>query len=632
MCGIFGILGNMNKPLVMKMSEVLKHRGPDDAGFFFGDGIALGNTRLSIIDIKSGHQPIHNENSTIWITYNGEIYNFQQLRQMLGRLGHEFYTNSDTEVIVHAYEEWGENCVKEFNGMWAFAIWDSNKSQLFLSRDRLGIKPLYYFSDGKHFIFASEIKAMLLDKSIPKMPNDRMIYEYLVYGLVDHTEQTFFSQVKRLLPAHNLLVNENGVQVKKYWGAPFHNEEIENSNVNDDVYAARFLELFKESVRLQLISEVPIGTCLSGGLDSSSIVCMINQVLRLNTEARKQATIYVTDHQKTFTACFEDEQIDEREYADEVIAQTRAERNFVYPNSKQLWKDIERLVYFQEEPFTGSSVYAQWCVMKLASQKVKVVLDGQGGDELLTGYIAYHLVFLQDLWRKKKIVCFIKELLSSFDIIAPYIRHYLFSPFSKRAREIKPLLNNEFVSKFVSSAEEHALMNYKDLPDLMYRHMTKYNLPALLRYEDKNSMAFSLEARVPFLDHKLIEYASSLPITQKLRNGWTKLILRNAMIGILPEKTRNRRRKIAFATPQATWLKELEKEIREVFASSQFRERKYFKQSVILNKADEFFAGKSRYHQEILWRILNLELWFRVFIDEKTSALNLGQREPKRQA
>jgi len=559
------------------MSAVLKHRGPDDVGFFFDHKVALGNTRLSIIDIKGGHQPIHNENSTIWITYNGEIYNFQQLRQKLHKLGHQFYTNSDTEVIVHAYEEWGENCVKEFNGMWAFAIWDSNKKQLFLSRDRLGIKPLYYFLNEKRFVFASEIKAILLDKAIQKIPNDRMIYEYLVYGMHDHTEQTFFSQIKRLLPAHNLLIDEKGVQVKKYWDIPCINKEIESSNKNDDVCAERFLGLFKDSIRLQLTSEVPIGTNLSGGLDSSAIVCTINQLLRLNTDL----SVVIGERQKTFTAYFEDKQIDEREYAEEVIAKTGAEGNFVSPSSEELWEEIEKFVYFQEEPCMSSSIYANWCVQKLASRKVKVVLNGQGGDELLTGYVMYHLVFLKDLLRKKKVGSFFKELLSSFDILAPYIKHYLFSSSSRRLNEIRQLLNDEFICE-VNSIVEIPDTRYENLPNLLYRQMTKSNLPALLRYEDKNSMTFSLEARVPFLDHRLIEYVFSLPITQRLKNGWTKRVLRNAMKGILPEKIRRRRGKIAFATPQARWLKELGKEIREVFASSEFGNRKYFKQERIL--------------------------------------------------
>lgn len=617
MCGIFGTVGTIDKSLLVKMAETLKHRGPDDVGFFFDDGIGLGNTRLSIIDVKGGHQPVHNEDSTIWITHNGEIYNFQQLRNALSKSGHKFYTNSDTEVIVHAYEEWSTDCVKEFNGMWAFAIWDSNRRLLFISRDRLGIKPVYYVATDKRFTFASEIKALLLDQSVRKMPNDKVIYDYLVCGLVDHAEQTFFRQIKRLMPAHNLLFNECGIQIERYWETPFHSKEIENSDKNDNAYASQFFDLFKESVERQLMSEVPIGTCLSGGLDSSSIACMIAQLLRLDSPTLPQTMVFATGKQKTFTACFKEKQIDEREYADEVITRTAAERNVVYPDSTQFWKDIERLVYSQEEPFTGLSVYAQYCVMKLASQKVKVLLDGQGGDELLTGYIAYHLVFLQDLLKKRKIISFMKELFSSLDILVPHIRHYLFSPRSKQARKMKLLLNDSFRSECASTSNELSLIKYKDLPDLMRRDMTQNNLPALLRYEDKNSMAFSVEARVPFLDYRLVEYASSLPITQKLRNGWTKLVLRNSMKGVLPEKVRKRRKKVAFATPDVTWLRDLEKEIREVLMSPEFQRRRYFRQQEVLKELNEFFKGKSN-DSEILWRILNLELWLRIFIDKET--------------
>ena len=610
MCGIFGIFGSLDKELLDAMSKALRHRGPDDVGFFFDNNVALGNTRLSIIDIEKGHQPIYNEDGTIWTVFNGEIYNFQELRVELEELGHKFYTNSDTEAIVHAYDEWGENCVNKFNGMWAFAIWDKNKKQLFLSRDRLGIKPLYYYFDGKRLIFASEIKAIILDKSISRIPNDRTIYEYLVHGLHDYTEQTFFSQIKRLLPAHNLLVDENGVQVQRFWDIQYVNNEIESSRMDDDVCAERFLELFKDSVRLQLTSEVPIGTCLSGGLDSASIAYMINQLLVLNTEVIK----VIGEQQKTFTACFEDEQIDERKYAKEVIAQTRANGNFVLPSSEQLWEDIRKLVYFQEEPFMSSSVYAQWCVMKLASQKVKVVLDGQGGDELFAGYALYYLAFIHDLWKGKKIGSFIKELLLSLDITSPYIKRYLSSSYSKRLSEIKKLLNDEFISKFSSITE--TLPKYEDLPTLLYGEITRTSLPALLRYEDKNSMAFSIEARVPFLDHRLVEYIFSLPTTQKMKNGWTKRILRNAMKGILPENIRKRKKKIAFATPEAAWLRELGKEIREVFSSHEFGERKYFNQREILKKFDEFCRGKSGDYANIFWRILNLEMWLRIFIDK----------------
>jgi len=562
----------MDKQLITKMSDILAHRGPDDVGFFFDENIALGNRRLSIIDIKGGHQPIYNEDSSICITYNGEIYNFQELRQELEKRGHKFYTSSDTEVIIHAYEEWKEDCAKKFNGMWAFAIWDSKRKQLFLSRDMVGIKPLYYFFDGKKFIFASEIKAILLEKSIQKTPNDQIIYEYLIYGLHDHTEQTFFSGIMALPPGHNLIVDKKGIRLEKYWDIVYINKETESSSRSDNFYAKNFLELFKNSVQLRLISEVPIGTCLSGGLDSSSIVFLINKLLFPNPDLIK----VIGEKQKTFSSCYEEKRIDEREYIEEVTRHTTAQKNFIFPSSEQLWTDIEKLVYYQDEPFASTSVFAQWSVMKLARTKVKVVLDGQGGDELLAGYSAYYGVFLMNLLREKKIYSFIKELFSSLNLTLRYFKQYISFPPSKRLSESKRLLNENFVSQFNRVAEandknatlqrppysEGVDFNLPKLPELLYLDVMKFSLPALLRYEDRNSMAFSIEARVPFLDPRLIEYVFSLPTSQRLKNGWTKYILRNAMKGILPEKILKRKNKVGFATPEVKWLRELGKEIR----------------------------------------------------------------------
>jgi len=632
LCGIFGIYGYVDKQLITKMSDILAHRGPDDVGFFFDENIALGNRRLSIIDIKGGHQPIHNEDSSMWVTFNGEIYNFQELRQELERRGHKFYTDSDTEVIIHAYEEWQENCTKKFNGMWAFAIWDSVREQLFLSRDMVGIKPLYYFFDGNKFVFASEIKAILLEKSIQKTPNDRVIYEYLAYALHDHTEQTFFNGVMALLPGHNLIVNKKGIRSERYWDMAYISKETESLTRSDDFYAKSFFELLKNSVQLRLISEVPIGTCLSGGLDSSSIVFLINRLLFPNPNLIK----VIGEKQKTFSACYEEKRIDEREYIEEVTRHTTAEKNFIFPSSEQLWMDIKKLVYYQDEPFVSVSVFAQWSVMKLASTKVKVVLDGQGGDELLAGYSAYYGVFLMNLLKERKIYSFIKELLLSLDLTLSYFKRYvLFSPRSKRLNESKRLLDENFIHRFDRAAEandkngalprpaysEGVVFNLPGLAEQLYLDLTKFSLPALLRYEDRNSMAFSVEARVPFLDPRLIGYVFSLPISQRLKNGWTKYILRNAMKGILPEKILKRRSKVGFATPEVKWLRELRKEIREVFASAEFGKRKYFNQKEILRKFDDFCDGKLESHAMIFWRILNLEMWLRIFFDNQTGML-----------
>jgi len=614
MCGIFGTYGYVNKQLLGQMARALRHRGRDDVGYFFDRDVALGNTRLSIIDIKGGHQPIHNEDSTIWITYNGEIYNFQDLRQQLAKLSHSFYTESDTEVVVHAYEEWEEKCTSHFNGMWAFAIWDSRRQELFLSRDRFGIKPLYYFHNGNKFVFASEIKAILLEKSVPKIPNDRIIYDYLLYGLHDHTEQTFFVGIKPLLPAHNLLISNGRLQKIKYWKIEQKNDAIEDSDDRDREYAEKFLEIFQDSVKRELVGEVPIGTCLSGGLDSSSISYTINAFLSTGSDTIEA----VGKKQKTFSAAFEDKRIDERIYIENVVKDTRCEANVVFPSSKQLWIDLKKVVYYQDEPFISSSVFAQWFIMKHASQKVKVVLDGQGADELLGGYTRHYLVFLQTLWKKRKLFRFLKELLFSIDLLWPYFKRYLSLAFSKRIEERIKLLNREFAVQFADSGRDIQLKREVQLSDCLCSDLTEVSLPRLLRYEDRNSMAWSMEARVPFLDHRLVEYVFSIPATQKLKNGWTKYILRNSMKGVLPNKIRKRRDKIALQTPEETWLKELQKEIREVFASKEFGERKYFNQEEVLKRFDRFRQGKiDNDCVEMFWRILNLELWFRTFFDRK---------------
>jgi len=606
MCGICGIFGATDEKLVRAMCDVLKHRGPDDEGYYIDSNICLGNRRLSIIDIQTGHQPIHNEDKTIWITYNGEIYNFQELRKTLEKK-HSFYTNSDTEVIVHSYEEWGENCVKRFNGMWAFGIWDSNKKQLFLSRDRFGIKPLYYYWDGKKLIFASEIKAILQDTSITRIPNDRVIYKYLVYEQHDRTEETFFEGIKRLLPAHNMTVKKNKVTTKKYWDLKIRRD---SAYKKDGRYAKEFFELLEDSIKLRLISEVPVGTCLSGGLDSSSIVYMISRLLSLGIKEAK----HLGKMQKTFSAVYNNREIDERRYIEEVARSTHVEKNYVFPDGNTLWEDVRKLVYYQDEPFLGSSIFAQWCVMKLASKKVKVVLDGQGGDELLAGYFPhYYRIYFSDLWKEKRFLRLLKELLYSSDMTFPFIKKFLLLKAKELVgnRAIENMLNPEFVSKFSRTTKNK--WKHGNLVESLYRDITRNSVPGLLRYEDRNSMAFSIEARVPFLDYRVVEYIFSLPVSQRLKNGWTKYILRKAMEGKLPEEIRKRRRKIGFETPQSNWMRLLKNEIREIFTSEKFRGRKYFNPNEVLKRFDEFCKGKLEDYAKIFWRILNLEIWLEVF-------------------
>jgi len=607
MCGICGMTdfsSVIDKNLVKRMTRTLKHRGPNDEGWFFDKNVGLGNRRLSIIGIETGHQPIHNEDKTIWITQNGEIYNFQELREIL-KGKHKFYTETDTEVIIHAYEEWGEKCVTKFNGMWAFAIWDSKKKRLFLSRDRFGEKPLYYFFDGRKFVFASEIKSIFQDEKIRKNPNDKKIYEYLLYGLHDSDEDTFFEKIERLLPAHYMIVDKKGIRIKRYWNLRVNNK-FDFSSKKDEEYARKFYELLEDSIRLRLVSEVPIGTCLSGGLDSTTVAVIINKLLVSGGVSKEM----VGEKQKTFSAVYKDKDVDEREYIEEVAKNTGIEKNFIFPTSQNLWKEMKNLVYHQDEPFGGPSIFAQWSVMKLARKKVTVVLDGQGGDEILAGYIPYYGIYFFNLFQKKQFVHLSKEILLSLDLTLPFVKKFFAE--SKHESEIKRMLNSSFVSAFNKRSKTKWQGN--DLAKFLYSEVTQNSIPRLLRYEDKNAMAFSIEPRVPFLDYRIVEYIFSLPINQRIKNGWTKYILRNAVKGLVPEKIRKRRSKIGFAVPERKWLLELKDKIMKTFLSDEFGQSKYFNQKEVIKKFKEFCDGKiNDNYVRIFWRILILEMWIKVF-------------------
>jgi asparagine synthase (glutamine-hydrolysing) len=627
MCGIAGFYGFNDRALLAKMLGVIVHRGPDDEGTFFDNNLALGNRRLSIIDIKGGHQPIHNEDESIWIVYNGEIYNFRMLREELENAGHTFYTHSDTEVVVHAYEEYGTNCLQKFNGMFAFALWDKNNNKLFLARDRIGIKPLYYYWDSEAtiFIFASEIKAILQYTPIKRRPNERMVYEFLYAGAVDTGPDTFFDGILRLLPAHYMYVDQSGIRIERYWELTINRKYDFSAAKPADI--EKFRELLIDAVRLRLMSEVPVGTCLSGGLDSTPIVCIINNLLK--TEGIDPAII--GERQKTFSAVYADKSIDERKYIEEVIAFTDAEKNYVFPSSKRLWADLRKLVYHMDEPFQSTSMYAQWEVMKLASKKVTVVLDGQGGDELLAGYLPYYIHYLWDILRAKKLFLLLKELIAGIDLILPIVIYRYVPILSKylpklirkhllarKELDITEMLDPEFVRKY-QHTRQYGGGRVGDLPSLVNRlksDMTVATIPHLLRYEDRNSMAFSIEARVPFLDHRLVEYVFSLSPACRIKDGWTKAILRAAMKGVIPESIRSRRSKYGYATPESKWLRELSTEIRALFASNKFKFRGYFNPEAVLKNFDKFCSGKLKaQYSRVFWRIINLEIWLQVFFD-----------------
>lgn len=651
MCGIFGVWNTNKQPIdlqaLLASLGTIRHRGPDDEGYLLvnssgmktvsykgNDGAAqvdlphieqvfeprfdaaFGFRRLSILDLSpTGHQPMGNADGSLWIVFNGEIYNYIELRRELQALGYSFHTQSDTEVILNAYDAWGVECLDRFNGMWGFALYDKRKNRLFCARDRFGIKPFYYHFDGKRFVFASEIKAVLRYTGIERRPNDAIVHDYLNYALMDHSHETFFEGVHQLLPAHFLVLEDAAVRVQRYWDL---NPDNRLTLPTDSDYAGRFHELFEDAVRLHLRSDVAVGSCLSGGLDSSAIVCVANKLLFSD---RVVPSELIGEKQKTFSSCFEDERFDERKYIESVLAVTSAERNFTFPSPQNLLEDLQRLLWHQDEPFGSTSIYAQWCVMRIAARRgVRVLLDGQGSDEMLAGYHPYFDSYwgtlltqgsLSALWREWS--AYRNQYRVSWWHL---IQHTLFSiapqAFQRRVRANRGALGlrPDFSSKFQTRYPDENI-EYRGTPlsKRLYQALVRSSLPALLRYEDRNSMAYSIEARVPFLDYRLVEFVFSLPEEQKIRNARTKFVLRNSMKDVLPEPIRARMDKMGFVTPERVWISgDLKDWVDDIFNSKSFAENPYLDSSKTKTLLAEHRAGR-RDLGSTLWRWINLEQW-----------------------
>lgn len=616
MCGIAGIF-NFDTSLVAKdsiekMIEAIDYRGPDDKGYYVEDSIGLGHCRLSIIDLsEAGHQPMADKDESLWIIYNGEIYNYVELREELKKLGYRFKSHSDTEVVLYSYKEWGVNGLNKLNGMWAFAIWNTKKKELFCSRDRFGIKPFYYYYDKKGFAFASEIKS-LLELGIKREANEDLICDFLAYGMLDHTDETFFTNIKKLPPASWSLIKENGeVTTKKYWDFEISNEfdEVKKNNQKD---AEDFLDLFIDSVKLRMRSDVPIGSCLSGGLDSSSIVCVLNDLLKKTNNSN------IAERQKTISSCSEQKSYDEREYIEEVLAETGAEKNYVFPKPEDFIKELDDILWHQEEPFASTGIYAQWEVMKkVKNRDLKVMLDGQGGDENLCGYRKFYMFYLRKLLKKRKYFLFLREFTRFFT--SPGVLRTLrikdglrYFGFGNKLLGLESLFAPEFLRKI---KERELGFGYKEnLGERIKDDITTWSLPVLLRYEDKSSMAHSIETRLPFLDYRLVEQMASLPLSQKMYNGWTKFILRESMKGTIPEKIRLRKSKLGFSTAEELWFKKvLNKNIKTVINESRFLSS-YINKEILIENLNKFFSGKSILSSEVFFRFYILELWGQKFI------------------
>ncbi|NLX49871.1 MAG: asparagine synthase (glutamine-hydrolyzing) [Methanospirillum sp.] len=609
MCGIAGVVmtggGGADASLLARMSALLAHRGPDGSGAIVEGPVGLAHRRLAIIDLsEAGRQPMTSPDGALSIVLNGEIFNYLELREELRSAGHEFVTGTDTEVVLAAYAAWGRDCLARFNGMFAFAVLDRRAGEVFLARDRLGVKPLYYARAGDRFLFASEVKALLADPAVGRAPAEEALATFLAWGVLDHSPLTMFDGVLQVPPGHWMAVGPEGTEGPVRWWDLAVNPAVDSPPAVEADAPARLLGLLEDAVRLRLRSDVPVGTCLSGGIDSSTVVALIARLL----ETERPGSVGA--RQQTFSAVYADPRVDERPFVEIAAGSAGVAGAYVEPSPDRLLADLLDLVWFQDEPFGSLSIYAQYCVMRLAAGSVTVVLDGQGADEQLAGYIAYQGTHLSTLARRGRFGLLVLEALGT-------LRHHR-GFFADAARELLVRRNRRGLLRVAAPP----VGRYAgDLDRVLRQETTSANLPGLLHYEDRNSMRFSLEARVPFLDYRVVEYLASLPLDQKLRRGVTKRVLRRAIRGLVPEEIRCRMDKMGFVTPEEVWMgRELAPLVEEVFASASFRSRPYWDADAVAADFARFRAGNAPYSWEV-FRVFVTELWLRLFFDEREATL-----------
>lgn len=629
MCGICGWVehqsGSISEARVRSMADRMAHRGPDDAGFYYDKvslpEAALAHRRLSIIDLSShGHQPMSNENGTIWIVLNGEIYNYKELKFDLEKKGHRFASNTDTETVVHLYEEYGEECVKYLRGMFAFAIWDANKKYLLAARDRAGKKPLLYYHDGGTLCFASEFAALLESGVIKNDINHESIHYYLTFGYIP-APLTVYRKVLKLPPAHILTFRNNKIAIKRYWELDY----SKKLNITETDAAAETLNLLREAVKIRLRSDVPLGAFLSGGIDSSAVVGLMSE----------QAFGQV----KTFSIGFEDKDYDELAHARRIAGRFGTEHHefVVKPDALGI---LPLLVERYGEPYADSSSIPTYYVCRETRKFVTVALNGDGGDELFAGYERYQAMLASQIYQKlpditKRGIEFvigalpdsvraknnIRKVKRFFDGVAlPDAARYLrwLSIFGEKLK--KDLYAEEYTRNFTNNDPVGFIAPYisdKKAPDLIDRLLmadTNLYLPDdLLVKVDIASMANSLEARSPFLDHKLMEFAASLPGQYKMKNFVKKHILKKALNGLIPGENLHRK-KMGFGMPVGAWLRgELKDLMSDTILSKSSFSSTHFKEEIVRNMIEEHLRKKRDYAPQ-LWALLMLELWHKQYI------------------
>jgi asparagine synthase (glutamine-hydrolysing) len=657
MCGITGVMslgsGQVEATVLQRMNDRQAHRGPDGEGFAFGwnvsgrfdhtfvrrtgdlqagasASVGLGHRRLAIIDLSDrGLQPMPSEDHSTWIVFNGEIYNFRELRSQLAQ-GYTFRSMTDTEVLLQSYLRWGEDCLRHLEGMFAFAIWDGKNGRLFCARDRLGIKPFYYATPHGYFIFASEMKSLLAFPGFDATPDDDAVFEFLIHTNCDYGDRTMLRNVKALPAGHCLTVDisSRAVAVRRYWSL----EPRTTSQQSQSDQIDQLRSLLISTMRKHLISDVRAGSCLSGGVDSSTVVGLMGKIW--NEEPEAASAIGKKFH--TFTSCFDYAELDERDYALAVADHVKATPQLVFPTPDGFWSDFERLAWHQDMPFFSLAFYAQYHVMRAASEAgVKVLLDGQGGDEVFGGYAKFRYAYLASLLRSGKFSAAARELgamIRQGDRYVLDIRNgHRYLPrrlrrFLKVDSLLKDALNTDF-NRLVSAESTPATRwwhyvahqkngngSWSPVQRIQIDDILLDTLPSQLRFEDRSSMAFSIEARVPLLDHKLVEYGVALPDDLKVHNGWNKFAIRQAMKGLIPDAVRQRQKKLSFPAPDRFWLsRDLRPQVTALIEDD-LRCRKYIDVGVLRRwyRSEQSNSANTESYLG-LFRLLSLEMWMRAF-------------------
>ena len=634
MCGICGFAGFRDDELLKRMMKVLAHRGPDDSGSYIDENVSLGHQRLSIIDLKTGQQPIHNEDKNLWIVFNGEIYNYLELREELIRKGHHFYTQTDTEVIIHAYEEYGKDCVKHFNGEFAFAIWDKNQKELFLARDRLGIRHLYFLFQNGRFLFASEIKALLEYEKFSPEINYQAIDVYLTLRFIPR-ELSLFKGVEKLEPATTLSLKDGKIRREKYWEIELKRDIFKR----EEDYIEGFYELLEDSVRLRLRSDVPLGAHLSGGVDSSSIAYLAKQL------SNQQL--------KTFVIAFGTD-IDETEQARQMASFLGTEHYelFLTPADFDL---LPKIIWHFDEPLGDPIIIPLYLLAKATREKVKVVLTGEGADEILAGYVHQLTLYYTQLYRQI-VPSFVNNLLvKSFIKFTPVSLLDRFFPYPASLG----IKGREKLVSFLSSTDNlgrsylslASLFDESDKKELYtenfiqlvgqaypleeeinqwFAEKSEFNfLDRLLLFDlsrwladnqnfkqDRVTMANALEARVPYLDHRLVEYCFTLPPKLKISRFENKILLRKTFTKRLPESVAWRKKQAFFIPVEKCFKKGFDDFVRSILSPDIVKKRGYFNYDYI-EKILKGFEGSALIYNKQLMALVNLELWHQIFIDNK---------------